>query len=96
MMDPRTKRAEEIQDSIRQVLFRDWDPLDVNSNPNLQDEYDSFIAPIYRILTESRSEEELMECLSRAGDSLFGQPSNKSSEPLRPIAQKLLKLNVKL
>jgi len=41
METSREQRAAEIQDSIRQVLFRDWDPIGVSDNPKLADEYDS-------------------------------------------------------
>ena len=59
----RDKRAAEIQDSIRQVLVHDWDPIGVSDNPKLRDEYDSYVAPVYRILAGSRSEQELTEFL---------------------------------
>jgi hypothetical protein len=88
MADPRDKRAAEIQDSIRQILLHDWDPFYVNKNPNLEDEYDYCITPVYRILVGSRSEEELI-------DFLFLEKQG-SREALRPIAKKLLALNVKL
>ncbi|MBN2019592.1 MAG: hypothetical protein JW749_05140 [Sedimentisphaerales bacterium] len=88
MADPRDKRAAEILDSIRQILFHDWNPYCVDKNPNLEDEYDCFISPVYQILTGSRSEEELI-------DFLFSE-SKGIREKLRPIAKKLLALNVKL
>ena len=34
----REQRAAEIQESIRQILFRDWDPIGVNHNPKLADD----------------------------------------------------------
>ena len=40
--------AAEIQDSIRQILFRDWDPIGVSNDDEWpDDEYDSYIAPVY-------------------------------------------------
>ena len=63
MTDSRKSRAAEIQDSIRQVLYNDWHPIPVADLS--RDEYDSFIAPVYRILVLSRSEQELIECLFR-------------------------------
>jgi hypothetical protein len=88
MSDPREKRAVEIQDSIRQILFHEWDPFEVNENPNLEDEYDHYITPVYRILVGSRSEEELIHLL---------EPNfTGSTEKLSIIAQKLLALNAKL
>jgi hypothetical protein len=94
MADSRDKRAVDIQDSIRQILIRDWDPIGVRDNPKLQDEYDSYIGPVYRILAGSRSAEELMDFLHRTGRG-FSMPC-ESPEQLRPLALRLLALDVKL
>ena len=91
----REQRAAKIQDSIRQVLFRDWDPIGVNDNPQLVDEYDSYIAPVYRILSGSRSEDDLIECLYRTEHDQIGTGC-ESLEQLRPVARKLLALDVTL
>lgn len=95
MSDPKTKLAAEIQDSIRQVLFLDWDPIGVNDNPRLADEYDSYITPIYRILASTRSEDDLIDYLFETEHDTIGCGC-QSREQLRPVAQKLLALDVKL
>jgi hypothetical protein len=95
MSDSKIKRANEIQDSIRQILFREWDPIGVNDNPNLIDEYDSCIAPVYRILTGSHSENELIDYLSKAASDILAE-SCDAREQFRPVAKKLLALDVKL
>jgi hypothetical protein len=88
----RAIRAAKIQDAIRQVLLRDWNPLGLDdSMPD--DEYDAYIAPVYRILAGSRSEQELMVCLSRLARDDIGAPF-ASPELLQPIARKLLALYV--
>lgn len=97
MTGSREKRAAEIQDSIRQILYHDWDPIRVSGEaPN--DEYDSYIAPVYRILFGSRSENELVECLHRLGDDIMGASPTAAEhvEQLRPVARKLLELDVRL
>jgi hypothetical protein len=63
MTDSRESRAAKIQDSIRQVLYRDRNPIGFGEALPA-DEYDSYIAPVYRILVGSRSEQELIEFLS--------------------------------
>jgi len=67
----------------------------VNENPNLVDEYDSYIAGVYRILVGSRSEEELAEFLYATEREVIGL-SVESPEKLRPVARKLLALDVAL
>jgi len=95
MTSSKTKRAVEIQDAIRQVLFRDWDPIGVKDNPNLQDEYDAYVASVYRILAGSRSKQELVDCLFRLEGESIGLQCD-SPERLRPVARRLLELDVTL
>jgi hypothetical protein len=95
MADSRDRRAAEIQDSIREILFHVWDPISVSDNPKLRDEYDSYIAPVYRILAGSRSEQELIEFLFQTERDTIGL-SCESPEQLRPVARRLLELDVRL
>jgi hypothetical protein len=96
MNDTRQKRAAEIQDSIRQILYRDWNPIGCDGEIELpEDEYDSCIAPVYRILSGSRSEQELIECLFRLERDDIGMAC-ESAELLRPVARRLLELDVRL
>ena len=91
------KRAAEIQDSIRQILYHDWSQIGfVGLLP--KDEFDSYIGSVYRILASSRSEQELVEYLARAGDDIVGTAYTSSNHDgrLRPVARKLLELDVKL
>ncbi len=73
-------------DAIRQILRHDWNPIGFDDFLP-EDEYDSYIGPVYRILAGTRSEDELI-------DYLRWRPATE--ERLRTIARKLLALNVKL
>ena len=95
METSKEQRAAEIQDSIRQVLFRDWDPIGVNDNPKLADEYDNYVGPVYRILAGSRSEDDLIGFLYRTEHDKIGMGC-KSPDQLRPVARKLLALDMTL
>jgi hypothetical protein len=97
MADSRDKRAAVIQDSIRQILYHEWDPIGVaGSAPG--DEYDSYIAPVYRILAGTRSEQELVEFLFRTAHGTMGLACETTEhfEQLRPMARRLLALDVRL
>ena len=94
MANPRTRRAREVMDGIRHILFQDWDPLGVNDNQELSDEYDSCIAPVYRLLVDRASARAIVNCLFKLEHDL-DMPA-KSKEHLLPIAHKLLALNVKV
>ena len=93
MTDSREIKTSKIQHSIRQILYREWDPIGVSGSAP-EDEYDSYIALVYRILTGSRSEQELIEFLCRTERDAMGLPC-ESPEQLRPVAHRLLELDVK-
>lgn len=89
------KQALKIFDSIRQVMIKDWDPIGIGDEKGAADEYDVYIAPVYRILAGVRSENDLIEQLRRIEVEGLGiGPTNV--ECLRSVAQKLLSLSVKL
>jgi hypothetical protein len=92
--DARTQRALEVMDSIRKILFEDWDPIGVNTNQNLRDEYDSYIAPVYRLLSNGASAAEIGDYLLKLEHDL-GMPAT-SKDHLPYVVRKLQALNVKL
>jgi hypothetical protein len=91
----RRSQSLEIHDSIRKVLYNDWDPLGINDHPSTQDEYDAYIAPVYRVLVGNRSAEELVKILTRIERDEIGVPAG-GVEKLNLVAHKLLKLKVTL
>ena len=93
MRDERLKRAVVIQDDIRQVLFDDWDPIGVNDYAP-KDEYDAYIATIYRLLVSGGTEDELCEHLRQLEITQMESPTNANHR--RMVAKKLMKLNVGL
>ena len=97
MSNTRDRRAAEIQDSIRQVLYHAWDPIGVAGSAP-EDEYDVYIAPVYRILAGTRSEQELCEFLFRTARDTIGVACETAEhfEQLRPVARRLLELDVRL
>jgi hypothetical protein len=94
MADLRGKRAAGIQDAIRQILYHDWNPIGF-AGILPEDEYDSYIGPVYRILAGTRSEAELIGLLRRTEIETIGVLPT-SDEQLRPVVRKLLALDVKL
>lgn len=39
---------------VRGILFTTWDPIGVNQNPRLYDEYDDYIEPLIRLRQSGR------------------------------------------
>lgn len=71
-MDPREERAREIQESIRHILLHDWDPIGVADEPQAQDEYDSYIGGVYRLLASGASTTQVAEHLARVEHDSMG------------------------
>lgn len=94
-MSDRNQRAREVQESIRQVLLQDWDPIGINDVPEAQDEYDSYVGGVYRLLTSGASEDAIIKHLDKIGSDTMGMPV-ANREGLRGVARKLIKLNVSL
>ena len=94
MGESRTERAARIQDAIRQIMFRDWDPIGVCGDLP-EDEYDSYIGGVYRILATSRSEDALAQFLAGVERDVLGV-SEAPPDHLRALARKLLALDVRL
>ncbi len=94
MARTRLKRAKQIQDRIRQVLYNDWDPIGI-CDDGPEDEYDAYIGGIYSILAGSRSEDALISYMSRVENDMMGL-SRQPGERLKSVARRLLELDVKL
>ena len=93
-MSKRGQRAKEIQETIRQVLLHQWDPIGVSDIPEAQDEYDSYVGGIYRLLASGASEHQIIERLYNIETVGMGLPSNRAG--LKNVAEKLAKLAVSL
>jgi hypothetical protein len=88
-MKPLQRRSSEIkalQRAVEEVLFREWDPIGVNSYMQCSDEYGSEAATITRLLCEGADEDKLIEQLGDWDDS------NVDVERNRRVAQQLLAL----
>jgi hypothetical protein len=85
------QEAANIMESIRSILFCDWDPIGVNDlAPN--DEYDAYIGGVYRLLVSGISEAELSEHLRQL--EITKMEMVTSQEHRKLVAEKLLRLNL--
>lgn len=41
-------------DEVREILLTDWDPLNVEGNPHLRDEYDRYIPGVVQLIRQGR------------------------------------------
>jgi len=80
----------ELISGVRNILFSEWDPVGVNDNPNLQDEYDRYIGRIIQMLSEDSSIHDLVKLLKDIEVNEIG--CSTSDAIVFNTAKKLLKL----
>ena len=92
-----SKRAQDVHAAIRTILLKDWDPIGVEDAPEAQDEYDSYVGRIYRVLASRPSEREVVEWLSRVERESMGLPvSPERLRRIAEVAEKLLAIDIRL
>jgi hypothetical protein len=93
-MTSREELARAIQQRIREVLLRHWDPVGVAAEPQGRDEYDAYIGGVYRLLSDGATPLVVSEHLARIEVEQMGLAI--SADKLLPVAQKLCALDVRL
>jgi hypothetical protein len=77
--------------SVKEALFREWDPIGLNSNPARSDEYDSYASEIVRLLQAEADEYKIAEHLRNLQRVNMGM-SSTNEERDRGIARRLISL----
>jgi hypothetical protein len=54
-------KRKELWQAVKEVLFQEWDPIGINSNPLCGDEYDSYVSTIVRLLKAEADEYKITE-----------------------------------
>jgi hypothetical protein len=83
----------DLTKQIRNILLRDWDPVGIGDNPNLRNEYDSYLPELIRILkTFPVNEEAILAYLQKIEADRMGLPEDP--ERIVISAKNLVKLVV--
>jgi len=93
-MTSREERAREIQQRIKEVLLRHWDPVGVAAEPRAQDEYDGYVGGVYRLLASGAEPLVVADHLARLEVEQMGLAT--PVDKLLPVAQRLCALDVRL
>jgi hypothetical protein len=91
MGTPKPRMAASIR-RIREIFMHDWDPIGVGAINWAEDEYDSYIQPVYDILRGQRSENAIVDYLRWVETERIGL--NPPRGRLPAVAQKLLQIDV--
>jgi hypothetical protein len=90
----RLRRAKEIQEAIGMVLLHDWDPIGIRAVPQAQDEYESYVGPVYRLIASGASAETVADYLVAIEEDMgVGRVPPRA---LVSVAEKLCALDVRI
>jgi len=84
------KQARNYQEAIREILFREWDPIGVGDIPKAQDEYDSYIGQIYSLLIRREPVYKMIDYLWWAETEHMGLYGNRRRT--EQVAERLMRL----
>jgi hypothetical protein len=84
-------KRKELWQAVKEILFREWDPIGINSNPACSDEYDSYVNTIVRFLQAGADEYKIAEHLRNLRRVSMGL-SLADEDRDRQIARRLIKL----
>lgn len=59
---------------VQKVLMEDWDPIGIKNESGAQDEYDSYIPALYKMITSNRPRQEMVEYLLKVEQRCLGFP----------------------
>lgn len=59
----RKSEAKDLHGQIRKILHEEWDPIGVCGIDEAQDEYDAYVASLYRLLIRRIGESEVFDYL---------------------------------
>ncbi|UOO80759.1 hypothetical protein LVJ83_07110 [Uruburuella testudinis] len=67
-----------ILNEINSILFNHWDPIMINENPQLKDEYLTYAKKILTLLHANASEEEIFQLLTEIEENDLGLETDKN------------------
>lgn len=83
-------RAKLFHDSIKAALISEWDPIGVGQFPEAQDEYDSYVPTIYKLLITRSTKHEIFNYLWWLETEYMGLCGNRQAT--ETFAERLLRI----
>ena len=74
-----------IKQEIGLILWTVWDPIGVNSHPRARDEYDSYVSPVYMMLTDGSEDSQIASYLLNVATDRMGLSGPKIEDMLTTV-----------
>lgn len=91
-MEKNTEIAESLSKRISTILLKEWDPIGVKDSPKAFDEYDSYVMPLYKMLIDKKTHQDIFEYLVWVESEQMGL-STVDQRNTQIVAQKLKALS---
>jgi len=82
----------DLDQAIRAILIRDWDPLDIASERPVEDEYDPYLLQLHDLAERKLGADALFTALWRIETVLLRQPGDWPKT--RKVAEKIAGLDI--
>ena len=87
-------RARMFHAAIRQALLQEWDPIGIGTITEAQDEYDSYVPSIYKMLISQKPRHEIFDYLWQLETDHMGlvgdrQATEKFAERLMRVSEEV-------
>lgn len=83
-----------LMEEIQKIFLKEWDPIGIQDIPEAQDEYDSYVSDIYKLIQSKRTESEVFDYLWGIETGHMGLSGDKKHT--QTIAHRLFKLSAPL
>lgn len=93
-MSKNVRAKQFLMEEIQKILLKEWDPIGIQDIPEAQDEYDSYVSDIYKLIQSKRTESEVFDYLWEIETEHMGLSGDKKHTQI--IAHKLFKLSAHL
>ena len=85
--------ARRIKQEISRVLWEEWDPINVNSEPAARGEYDSYVNPVFIMLTHGSTDSQIASHLLTIATERMGLAGRRFDDML-PTVRALRKIPI--
>ncbi len=79
-----------LRDAVRELLFKRWDPIGINDEPLVRNEYDSYAPQIWRMLRDGADETKIAHHQRKLRTNSMGLAADDEHDRL--IARELIAL----
>lgn len=79
-----------IYEAIDEILWRDWDPIGINDNENIRDEYQGYTPHIFRLKMQGADEVKIANHLFELAWENMGMQSDM--EHCKIVAHKIFEI----